>query len=77
MQKTFPVAKLICESSLIIILEIYLSANFALAPCTGVAGLQILLVMATLKSLGFIFFDDQLEDYNDFLMKLNVSTFYF
>ena len=46
-QKTFLVAKLIFESSLIIILEIYLSANFALAPCTGVAGLQILLVMAT------------------------------
>ena len=43
MQKTFPVAKLICESSLIIILEIYLSANFALAPCTGIAELQIFL----------------------------------
>ena len=35
-QETFPVAKSICESSLIIILAIYLSANFALAPCTGV-----------------------------------------
>ena len=45
-QKTFPVAKLICESSLIIILAIYLPANFAIAPCTGVAGLQILLAMA-------------------------------
>ena len=31
MQKMFPVAKLICESSLIIILAIYLSANFSLA----------------------------------------------
>ena len=35
-QETFPVAKSICESSLIIILAIYLSASFALAPCTGV-----------------------------------------
>ena len=45
-QKMFLVAKLICEASLIITLEIYLSANFALALCTGVAGLQILLMMA-------------------------------
>ena len=41
-KRTFPSP----ESSLIIKLAIYLSANFALAPCTGVAGLQILLAMA-------------------------------